>query len=105
MNSFNSFLGHGSVISVLYNQSRGKKSKSMSGTKNQKDHAPGKSRGPKRTDGEFVYRGQTLLRQYGLTIYPGENVSIGRAFSRSFGKKAKLYIFHPLNTTIGENCG
>jgi len=58
----------------MYNQCRGKKSRSMAGTRSQKDHTPGKNRGPRKTDEQFVIKGETLVRQYGLTLYPGENV-------------------------------
>src|SRR5690625_6929914 len=34
--------------------------------------------GAKRADGQFVTGGSILMRQRGTTIYPGENVGLGR---------------------------
>jgi len=34
--------------------------------------------GAKRADGQFVTGGSILFRQRGTTIYPGENVGLGR---------------------------
>src|SRR5690625_2220315 len=40
--------------------------------------SPAKRLGAKRADGQVVTGGSILMRQRGTTIYPGENVGLGR---------------------------
>ncbi|KAH3864404.1 uncharacterized protein LOC127866857 [Dreissena polymorpha] len=67
-----------SVIPCLCQPYRGKKTKSGGSVRNQNTGTRGKDRGPKKYDGMFVYKGDVLHTQYGLTMYPGENVGILR---------------------------
>merc|ERR1712018_300117 len=52
--------------------------KSGSTSKNKTRRAVGKSRGPKKFNGDWVEKGMILYRQLGLHYYPGENVGCGR---------------------------
>ena len=45
-------------------------------SKNKRKNTPGKKRGWKKFDGDYVESGMILLRQLGLRVYPGENVKI-----------------------------
>ncbi|ESO10984.1 hypothetical protein HELRODRAFT_156339 [Helobdella robusta] len=59
----------------------GASKKAGSSTKNKKHNTPGKSRGWKKYDGDYVETGMILFRQLGLKVYPGENVGCGRDFT------------------------
>ena len=56
--------------------SSGKKKKAGTTTRNKIGHTKThfKNRGPKYHDGQFVVKGDTLFRQLGMHMYPGENV-------------------------------
>jgi len=49
-------------------------------SRNGRDSA-GQRRGVKRFGGEKVLAGNILVRQLGTTVYPGENVGMGRDFT------------------------
>jgi len=48
--------------------------KAGTSSKNKRKNTPGKKRGWKKFDGDYVESGMILLRQLGLRVYPGENV-------------------------------
>lgn len=50
--------------------------KSSGSTKNKRKNTPGKFRGPKKADGDYVEAGMIMCKQLGLRYYPGENVRI-----------------------------
>lgn len=49
-------------------------------SRNGRDSA-GQRRGVKRFSGQYVLPGNILVRQVGTTVYPGENVGMGRDFT------------------------
>lgn len=49
-------------------------------SRNGRDSA-GQRRGVKRFGGQSVLAGNILIRQLGTTVYPGENVGMGRDFT------------------------
>ena len=54
--------------------------KGVGSTRNGRD-SEAKRLGVKRGDGQFVLAGNILIRQLGTTVYPGENVGMGRDFT------------------------
>ncbi|GAB1608452.1 uncharacterized protein LOC115214128 [Argonauta hians] len=47
-------------------------------TRNKVGSTPGKSRGLKKKEGEFIHKGEVIYTQLGLRCYPGENVGLLR---------------------------
>lgn len=45
-------------------------------SRNKRKNTPGKARGWKKYEGDYVEPGMILFRQLGLKVYPGENVSL-----------------------------
>ncbi len=54
--------------------------KGQGSTRNGRD-SPGKRRGVKKYDGEFVRAGNIIVRQLGTKFYPGRNVGMGRDYT------------------------
>lgn len=55
--------------------------KAAAANASQKANRPGKHRGVKKSDGQFVTSGTILIRQLGTVYLPGENTSLARDFS------------------------
>ncbi len=54
--------------------------KGQGSSRNGRD-SPGKRRGVKKFDGEFVKAGNIIVRQLGTKFHPGKNVGMGRDFT------------------------
>ena len=63
------------LVKTLVNCVRCASKKAGGSSRNRKGHAIGKRRGLKATEGEYVTQSSILLRQRGIRMHPGLNVT------------------------------